>query len=92
MKIRPLIVDGENWGTIYTMGMDEVFPTHSHAEAENHITALLFGSIRCVGHPKYEGKILTAKEGGMVVNWTADEPHGFISLVEGTTLMNIRKH
>lgn len=89
---RPLVVDGEDWGTIYTLEhVGDIFPTHTHTEADNHITALLFGSIRCTGHRKYEGKVLTAEPGGTVVNWKAYEPHGFEALIAGTTLMNIKK-
>lgn len=89
---RPFVVDGENWGTVYTLEhVGDVFPTHTHSEEDNHITALLFGSIRCTGHKKYEGKVLTAEPGGTVVNWRPNEPHGFTALIDGTTLLNIRK-
>jgi hypothetical protein len=89
---RPMIVDGDVWGAIYTLEKaGDVFGEHVHTGADNHITALLFGSIRCTGHPKYEGAVLQAKAGGTIVNWTAGEPHGFVALTDGATIMNIRK-
>lgn len=89
---RPMIVDGKTWGTVYTLEhAGDVFPEHVHTEADNHITALLFGSVRCTGHPKHDGKVLTAIAGGTVVNWKAGEPHGFVALTDGATLMNLLK-
>ena len=89
---RPMIVDGVEWGSIYTLEREgDEFPTHVHSEADNHITALMFGSIRCMGHPKYEGVVLEAKPGGTIINWVAGEPHGFIAMTDGATLMHIRK-
>jgi hypothetical protein len=89
---RPLMVSGIQWGTIYTLEHEgDVFPTHVHTEKDNHITILAHGSIRCMGHPRYEGKILEAQAGGTIVNWTAGEPHGFTALTPGATLINIRK-
>lgn len=89
---RPLVVDGEVWGTIYTFeNAGDVFPMHTHTEADNHITALLFGSIRCIGHRRHDGRVLTAEPGGTVVNWPAGEAHGFVAEVAGTTIMNVRK-
>lgn len=89
---RPLVVDGDHWGTIFTLQKaGDVFPVHTHTENDNHITALLFGGVRCVGHPKYEGVEVRAKPGGTIINWTAGEPHGFVALEDGATLMNILK-
>ena len=89
---RPLIVDGETWGTIFTLEKaGDVFPVHTHAEADNHITAILNGSVRCMGHPRYEGAVLEGKPGGTIANWKAGEPHGFVALTDGATLMNVLK-
>jgi len=90
---RALIVDGEIWGTTYTFEKaGDVFPTHTHVtEQDNHITVLAFGAIKCTGHPKHEGKILEAKAGGTIMNWKVGEPHGFVGLVDGTTIVNMRK-
>jgi len=89
---RPLMVDGEMWGTIYTLEFaGDIFPTHVHSEKDNHITILAHGSISCMGHPRHEGKILEAHAGGTIVNWTAGEPHGFTALTAGATLVNLRK-
>jgi hypothetical protein len=89
---RPLMVDGQTWGTIYTLeNIGDVFPTHVHGDADNHITALLFGAVRVCGHPDHDGVELHARAGGTVVNWTAGKPHGFVALTDGATLMNLRK-
>lgn len=89
---RPLNVDGKLWGTIYTFEKaGDVFQEHVHTDDDNHITALMHGSIRCTGHPRYEGLILEAKPGGTIVNWVAGERHGFTSMTDGATIMNIRK-
>lgn len=89
---RPLTVDGSLWGTIYTLEkVGDVFPIHVHTESNNHITALLFGSVRCTGHPNHEGVEIHAQPGGTIINWTAGEPHGFVALTDGATLMNVLK-
>ena len=90
---RPLMVDGEFWGTTYTFEkVGDEFPTHVHlTEQDNHITILAFGAIKCTGHPKHEGKVLEANAGGTIMNWKVCEPHGFVALVDGTTIVNIRK-
>lgn len=89
---RPLIVDDKVWGGIYTFEHEgDVFPIHVHTDADNHITTLLFGAVRCIGHENYEGVVLEAAAGGTIVDWVAGEPHGFVALVAGTTLMNVLK-
>lgn len=89
---RPMVVDGETWGAIYTLEhIGDIFPVHVHTPADNHITILAHGSIQCVGHPRHEGVILEARPGGTIVNWRAGEPHGFVALTDGATLVNIRK-
>lgn len=90
LRHRDLIVDGKVWGTIFTLEhAGDVFETHVHTEETNHITALLHGSVRVTG--KHEGVVLEAKPGGTIINWTAGEPHGFVALTDGATLMNILK-
>ena len=89
---RQLVVDGLTWGTIYTLERaGDVFPVHSHTEADNHITALLHGSVRVLGDPGHEGMVLEAKPGGTIVNWPVGKLHGFVALSDGATLMNIVK-
>lgn len=90
---RPFIVDGVTWGTIYTFTeAGDVFPTHVHEEEKfNHITIVTFGAIRCTGHPNHEGTEIAAAPGGTIVGWTVGEPHGFTSMVAGTTIMNLLK-
>lgn len=89
---RPLKVDGEVWGTIYTFEKTgDLFPVHVHNENDNHITVLAHGGVRCWGHPKYEGVVIEARPGGTVVNWRAGEPHGFEALSDGATLINLLK-
>ena len=88
----PLIIDGELWGTVFHLEHEgDVFPTHTHTEDDIHITVLAFGSIRCMGRPEIEGKVLRAKPGGTVVNWKPHEAHGFVALEDGATLVNILK-
>jgi hypothetical protein len=87
---RKLTIDGKVWGTILTFEKaGDVFPTHSHTDADNHITAVMFGSVRVVGHPRYEAKAIEAQAGGTIIKWKAGEPHGFIALTGGATIMNL---
>ena len=89
---RPWMVDGVTIGAIYTFEkVGDVFPEHVHTEADNHITAVLFGSVKLTGHPKYEGTVVSATPGGTVINWIAGEPHGFIAETDGATIFNILK-
>lgn len=87
---RPLIINDKLWGTIYELQhVGDIFPVHTHTDVDNHITALMFGSVMCMGHPKYEGKVLTAQPGGLIVSWVAGEPHGFEAITAGATLLNL---
>jgi quercetin dioxygenase-like cupin family protein len=87
---RPLIVDGAHLGMIFTLEKSgDVFPVHSHTEADNHITIVAHGSVRVMG--AHEGVILEAKPGGTIIDWVAGEPHGFVALTDGATLVNIVK-
>ena len=89
---RLLNVDGKLWGavTIFEKAGD-FLRTHTHTDEDNHITVVVFGGVRCVGHPKHEGKVLKAQPGGMIANWTAGEPHGFVALEDGTTIIKLDK-
>jgi hypothetical protein len=87
-----MIVDDRFWGGIYTFEKaGDEFPVHVHNEGDNHITMLMYGGIRCMGHPRYEGVEAYAKPGGTILNWKAGEPHGFVALVDGTTIANVLK-
>ena len=44
-----------------------------------------------MGHEKHDGVDLVAKPGGTIVNWRVGEPHGFVALSDGATLVNIKK-
>lgn len=89
---RPLIVDGETWGTIFTLEQaGDRFPVHTHGVADNHITVLAHGSVRCIGHERFDGLVLEAVPGGTIVNWREGEPHGFVAISDGATLVNILK-
>ena len=89
---RPLEINGRSWGTIFTFEKEgDVFPIHTHTEQDNHITILAFGKIRCMGHPRYEGTVLEAQPGGTIVNWRVGEPHGFVAIVDGATIVNLVK-
>lgn len=89
---RPLIVDGAHWGTVYTLEFKgDIFPLHTHSENDNHITILAHGSMRVEGHERYHGAELRAEPGGTILNWVAGEPHGFVALEDGTTLINLFK-
>lgn len=89
---RGLKVDGKYWGTVYTFEKEgDEFPVHVHEEEDNHITMLVFGGIRCMGHPKHDGVEVYTQPGGIILDWIAGEPHGFIALVDGTTIVNLQK-
>jgi hypothetical protein len=91
---RSIMIDGNFWGTIYRFEKaGDVFPIHTHrSDAENHITVVMAGGVRCHGHPDHEGVELNAKEHDYpVVNWRPGEPHGFTALEDGTVIGNFRK-
>lgn len=89
---RPLVVGDVEWGTIFTLEKaGDVFPTHSHSENDNHITLVAFGRLRCMGHPNHGGVEIEAAPGGTMIDWTPGEPHGFIALTDGATLVNLKK-
>lgn len=67
----------------------DVFDIHTHNEAGNHYSALLFGGIRLLG--KYDGTELWAKPGGVIIDWKANEPHGWVALADGTTILQLPK-
>ena len=90
---RPLIIDGEYWGTVYTFERaGDVFPVHSHStEAENHITIVTHGGVSIQGHPDHEGLEVYAEPGGSIVSWPLGIPHGFTALTDGATIVNMLK-
>lgn len=89
---RPFQAGRRIVGTVYTLEKaGDVFPVHTHGESDVHITILAFGKIECRGRPAIEGKILEAKPGGTIVDWKPNEPHGFVALTDGATLVNIIK-
>lgn len=89
---RPFSVSALS-GTIYTLERTgDVFPVHTHGDADVHITIVAFGRLRCTGRPEIEGMIIEAKPGGTVLDWNAGEPHGFIAETDGATLVNILKN
>lgn len=89
---RPLVIDGVTWGTAYTFeSAGDIFPVHVHTENDNHITIIAHGSVRLTGHPRYEGEVVTAQPGAPILNWKAGEPHGFVALTDGATLVNLLK-
>jgi hypothetical protein len=92
-KSRDLIIDKTMWGTAYFFEKaGDEFPVHVHDENTNHITIIVCGAIRFTGHPNHDGKIAEATPGLTVLNWKAGEPHGFIAMRDGSTIVNLRKH
>jgi quercetin dioxygenase-like cupin family protein len=88
---RPMVVKGVNWGAIYTLEKEgDVFPEHVHTPQDNHITILAYGAVRITAG-KHKGKTLRAIPGGMIVVWEAGDPHGFVALEDGTTLVHIQE-
>lgn len=89
---RPLIVDGVQRGSVYILEKaGDEFPAHVHDQSTIHYTVVAFGAVKCIGRPEIEGAVLEAKPGGTIVNWKVGEPHGFVALTDGTTLVNILK-
>lgn len=81
---------GKLTGTIFTLEKaGDVFPTHQHTPENVHITVLASGSVRCMGRPEIEGKVLTQ---GHVYDWNPYEDHGFVALEDNTILVNIQKN
>jgi len=73
--------------TIYdfpTVG-DEL-AVHVHDEAHNHLTVVARGSVRCMGHADYEGRVYSA---GALVIWPYGKPHGFVAVEPHTRIINI---
>jgi len=91
LQHRPLQAGIIN-GTIYTFDkIGDIFETHVHTEEDNHITIVAFGTIKLIGHPNYEGVEVSAMAGAAPIDWTPGEPHGFIAMTDGATIINIRK-
>ena len=87
---RPLIVDDEFWGTVYTFEkVGDVLPVHRHDAYTNHISIVTLGRFKLLGDN--EPTTLEAKSGGTIVNWKIGMLHGFEALTDGATLINIRK-
>lgn len=90
---RELSVDGKKIGTAYLLeNAGDEFPVHTHDESTIHYTILAYGSVRCTGRHSIDGVVLKAKPGGTIVNWQPGEPHGFVALEDGATLVNILKN
>lgn len=80
---------GDLMGTVYLYERaGDALPVHVHAEANNHITIISVGSFRCIGNPAIEGKVL---EQGAVVDWPANQPHGFVALSDQAKMIQISK-
>jgi quercetin dioxygenase-like cupin family protein len=75
-------------GVVYGYDVDDTLPVHVHDEASNHITIIMAGSFRCIGNPVIEGKVLKT---GQVVDWPANQPHGFVALENGSRMLQIAK-
>jgi hypothetical protein len=65
------------------------FPTHTHTDADIHISIITLGSWKCKGRPEIDGEILTP---GMVIDWNVGEPHGFNAMEDNSQMVNIRKN
>jgi hypothetical protein len=92
LRHREINVDGNLWGGVYTFEKTgDVFATHVHTEENNHITIVVYGSVRLTGHPRYEGIVVEAKAGGAIICWTAGDPHGFVAESDGATIINMPK-
>jgi hypothetical protein len=91
LSLRELNVDGKLWGHVFMFDKaGDIFPTHEHNEEDIHITVVAFGGIRVIAG-KCEGLELRAIPGGMILNWKPHEPHGFVALEDGTTIINLLK-
>jgi quercetin dioxygenase-like cupin family protein len=63
-------------------------PTHTHGEADNHITVVAKGSIKIIDHPDLDGQIFHE---GKVIDWAVGVPHGFVALEDNTRVVNVVK-
>ena len=80
---------GDLKGSIYSFEFkDDELPTHEHDENTNHISIIARGSFKCIGRPEIEGQII---KNGQVVDWEANEPHGFIALEDNSRMIQIQK-
>lgn len=80
---------GDLRATIYFYeNVGDELPVHVHDETTNHVTVISIGSFRCTGNPAIEGSVLTQ---GMVVDWPANQPHGFVALEPGCKMIQIGK-
>jgi quercetin dioxygenase-like cupin family protein len=85
---RPVML-GALKGVVYFFEKagDEL-PVHVHDETTNHITIVSIGSFRCVGNAAILGRII---EQGQVIDWPANQPHGFVALSDGAKMIQINK-
>jgi quercetin dioxygenase-like cupin family protein len=96
MSDTPLIYLDGVWsapplkGRVYRFAAGEGLPIHAHPTPRhnNHITAVLRGSLTCHGRESIEGKVIKA---GDVLDWAIGEPHGFIALENDTVILQVVK-
>ena len=67
----------------------DILDIHTHTKPEqNHITIVLFGTIRCIGAPGIDGDVLFP---GDCRDWPLGIEHGFVALEDGAKILNIAK-
>lgn len=85
-KATPFLV-GKLVGVVYTYEkVDDTLPIHVHDKDNNHITIIMNGSFRCIGHEKVEGMFLYQ---GQVIAWPPNQPHGFVALEPLSRMLQI---
>lgn len=77
-------------GRVYNFNTGQGLPVHIHpiTHRTNHITIIAQGSFVLSGRPAIEDKIIKA---GDVLDWIAEEPHGFTALEDNSILIQINK-
>lgn len=90
---RDLIIGEVNWGVIVTLeNIGDELPPHTHQDEEtNHITILLNGAIMLLGDAAYNGTVVEARPGGVIINWKIGQEHGMRAMTPGATFANLRK-
>ena len=86
LQAKPFTL-GKLVGTIYDFPeVGDVLPTHTHTEADVHISVVARGSFRAHGNG-WE-RVVSA---GDVLDWRPHDPHEFIAIEADSRLVNIVK-
>lgn len=86
-KIRFPFGYGQLFGTGYLLeNINDEVPLHTHDVKSDHITIILFGSIK-----SNNGTVYKSGSNNSIIDWPLEITHGYIALEPNTIVVNIAK-